>query len=190
MRPMSEAPVVFADANVLAAALRRHVLLALADCGALRLRWSDAVLRETGHAHAKIVEKKPDRDGAGEAARLVMLFEAAFPGAMVEASEAERVEIEAKLPDRGDEHVIQAAVAGGARVIVTENLRDFPARVLLPLGLVALGGDALFSERVETAPGAAEAVSRAGERLALNGADFADALRANRLKRTAEALGL
>ncbi|MFW6413117.1 MAG: PIN domain-containing protein [Oceanicaulis sp.] len=184
-------PAVFADANVLAGALRRHVFLALADAGLIYPRWSRAVLMEAGHAHAKIVEAKPGRDGAGEAALLLTELEAAFPEADVPESLWAHVRIEGKLPDRGDEHVIQAAAAGGARFIQTENLKDFPAAVLGTLGLSAVGSDALYAERLANRPEEGAAALRAmAERLKLDDARFADALKRSRLKRTAARLGL
>lgn len=42
-----------------------------------------------------------------------------------------------ELPDAGDHHVLAAALKTQAQTIVTENLRDFPAAILAPLGIEA-----------------------------------------------------
>jgi hypothetical protein len=45
------------------------------------------------------------------------------------------------VPDEGDAHVIATALRGEADVILTLNLKDFPAAVIEPLGLIALSPD-------------------------------------------------
>ncbi len=45
------------------------------------------------------------------------------------------------LPDPNDRHVLAAALKCEAEVIVTENLRHFPADALSPFGLVAQSAD-------------------------------------------------
>ena len=45
------------------------------------------------------------------------------------------------LPDRGDRHVLAAAIAGRAGLILTDNRRDFPAAALAPHGMRAEAPD-------------------------------------------------
>ena len=54
------------------------------------------------------------------------------------------------LPDPKDRHVVAAAVRGGANVIVTQNLRDFPAERLAPYKLQAQHPDKFISELFES----------------------------------------
>jgi len=46
------------------------------------------------------------------------------------------------LPDPGDRHVVAAGIAGGASIVVTWNLKDFPATELSRHGLTAQSPDA------------------------------------------------
>ncbi len=118
MTAPNDSPAVFIDACVLAGALKRHLVLSLAAAGLIYPRWSDKVLFETGHAHARIVCDESGRDGAGEAARIVTALEAAFPEAMVPAAMSETVKLPARrLPDPDDAHVMRAAAACGAAFI-------------------------------------------------------------------------
>ena len=54
------------------------------------------------------------------------------------------------LPDPGDDHLIELAIAGGANWVVTENLRDL-ARGELKTAPLMIGGAAVFLEAWEKA---------------------------------------
>lgn len=53
------------------------------------------------------------------------------------------------LRDEGDNHVVELAVAGGARLIVTKNLRDFRSAELHFPGLRILSPEDLLKEMAE-----------------------------------------
>ena len=58
-----------------------------------------------------------------------------------------------QLPDADDRHVLAAAIRGRADVIVTENLKDFPANILAPFGIEAQHPDEFVLNLLDLAPG-------------------------------------
>ncbi|MGR3375338.1 PIN domain-containing protein [Salipiger abyssi] len=132
------------DACVLAGALRRNMLLSLAEAGLFRPRWSNRVLDETQRAIARIT--KGDTDGSRQRAAI----NAAFPEAMVTGYEI--FEGRLALPDPDDNHVLAAAIATSASVIVTDNLADFPPEALAPHAIQAISADDFIADIIELDP--------------------------------------
>lgn len=56
------------------------------------------------------------------------------------------------LPDVNDRHVLAAAIVGGADVIVTYNLKDFPATILEQYGIEAQHPDEFITHLIDLAP--------------------------------------
>lgn len=121
---------VLLDACVLYPTLMRAILLGLAETGAYTPLWSPRILEEWRRA---ALRTHPDQ--AASLGAEIALTQAAWPGA--EILPPEGAEAELSLPDENDRHVLGAAIAGQADVIVTLNLRDFPGRALARYGLRA-----------------------------------------------------
>jgi predicted nucleic acid-binding protein len=151
------------DACVLADVARRDLILSLAEAGLFRLRWSQEILDETERAIASIL--KEDQNAKQRAARSIALMKKAFP----EALEDEHPQIRdglSCLPDKNDHHVLAIAIGCKASLIVTENLKDFPAAALEPYDLEAKGGDAFLADAIDLDyPKAVAAVKRLRARL-------------------------
>jgi hypothetical protein len=122
---------VFFDANVFFGARLRSVIVTLAQTGLFRARWSDDVHREWMRA---VVEKRPDLTLEKlEPTRRAM--DRAVPDCLVAGYEPLIPSL--TLPDPDDRHVLAAAIAARASVIVTFNVTDFPAAALQVHGMHA-----------------------------------------------------
>ena len=137
----------FVDACSLASALKRNLLLSLAEAEFFRLRWSSRVLDETEAAIEEILNGKGVADAAARAKRARASMEAAFEDAMVTDFD-NFLPAAAHIPDPGDRHVVAAAVKTQAAMLVTENLKDFPADVLYDLNMEAKSADAFIADTI------------------------------------------
>ncbi|MBL6430110.1 MAG: PIN domain-containing protein [Maritimibacter sp.] len=147
------------DACVLGGALRRNMLLSLAEAGLFRPRWSSRILDETQKAITQIT--KGETDGSRQRAAI----EAAFPEAIVSGYEVFEGKLD--LPDPKDNHVLAAAISTSAQVIVTDNLADFPAEVLTRHAIDAISADDFIADTIELDPSEAIlALRRMRERFA------------------------
>ncbi len=141
-------PTALLDTNVLYPAGLRDLLLRLADRHLLApLRSADI------HAEwmRNLLADRPDIDAA-ELDRTRAVMDEHFPDAVVTGYEAIAAGLD--LPDPDDRHVLAAAIRGGADVIVTRNLRDFPVDRLAPDALAAQHPDAFIAGLFESDPGA------------------------------------
>lgn len=139
--------IVLYDANVLYSSVVRDLLIRIAQSGLVRAKWSDRILDETFDA---IARNRPDIDPA-KLERTRELMCAAVRDCLVVGYE--RLLPLAQLPDPKDEHVLAAAIKSHAQVIVTNNLRDFPAAVLEEWEIEAKTADAFVLDQLDLGPG-------------------------------------
>ncbi|MEN9923993.1 MAG: hypothetical protein RL268_119 [Pseudomonadota bacterium] len=144
------------DACTLVSVWRRNLLLTLAEAEFFRVRWSEKILDETERAIARLMNERGLIDSKARAARSVANMKAAFPEALVDDF-ALFEKTEYGLPDKGDEHVLAAAIKTQAQALVTENLSDFPASVLAPLAIEARSADDFIADTIALDEGRAVA---------------------------------
>ena len=149
------------DADVLYPAGLRDMLLRLADRYLFTPLWSADIHAEWTRS---LLADRPDLDAA-VLARTRAVMDGHFPESVVTGYTAIARELD--LPDPGDRHVLAAAIRGRADVIVTRNLRDFPADRLAPHALVAEHPDAFVAGLLKSDPETVLAAVR-GHRAALH----------------------
>lgn len=134
------------DANVLFPAPLRDLLIRLGQTDVLRARWTDRILDET---FGSILRQRPELTPK-QLARTRELMCQAVRDCLVTGYETLVPAL--SLPDPDDRHVLAAAVRCGAQAIVTSNTKDFPAKILEPLGIEAQTPDEFVLALVELAP--------------------------------------
>jgi hypothetical protein len=175
------------DACVLYANFLRDFLMRFAIWGQrqqlLRAKWTGRIHREWMRA---VWRRRPElRDSLRRTRRLM---DQHVPGCRVRGYE--RWENRLTLPDENDRHVLAAALACVADVIVTFNVADFPAEVLRPFGVTAVTPDDFVLPFLASGI----VVDTATEHRAslksppLSDEEYLDALRRNGLPNTADAL--
>jgi hypothetical protein len=118
----------------------------LALTGLFRAKWTAEIHEEW---IAAFLAKRPDLS-QNKLARTRALMDEHAIDALVTGYEALIPSLQ--LPDPNDRHVLAAAIRARADVIVTANLRDFPAGLLAPLAMEAQHPDEFVLHLLDLSP--------------------------------------
>lgn len=129
---MAVFPVIL-DSCVLYPMYLRDTLLSAAQVGLFRVHWSQEIL--DGATRNLVANQQMTQK---QAAYLQERMKSAFPEAMVTVTQ--RL-IPCMDNDPGDRHVLTAALIAKANVIVTDNLKHFPAQSLSQFRVEAQSSD-------------------------------------------------
>ncbi len=135
--------VAIYDANVLYPNTLRDLLLRAAQADLVQAKWTDAILDEVLTALQRTRPDIPVEKLTVLRSRMI----AAVRDCLVTGYESLVDSFD--LPDKDDRHVLAAAVRCGAQIIVTANIKDFPAGVLQPLGIEALAPDDFIHDLID-----------------------------------------
>jgi predicted nucleic acid-binding protein len=140
------------DTCVLVPSRSRDVLLEIASTGAYRPLWSTEILSELDRTLRVLLPKRGASAEEIDAylTRLFRQMRITFPDALV--TEWEELVHTINLPDPDDRHVVAAARAGRADVIVTDNLADFPPAAL-PASIIRQSLDDFLLDVFDLYPG-------------------------------------
>ena len=143
---MSSHFTVVYDACVLYPAPLRDLLMHLALSDLYRARWSDRIHDEWKR---NVLDSRPDLT-QDQLNRTRQLMNAHVRDSLVTGFEYLIPSI--SLPDPDDRHVAAAAIHSGASLIVTFNLKDFPAEALKPYNLAAQHPDDFIVDLLDLHP--------------------------------------
>ncbi len=176
---------VLIDANILYPTVMRQVVLGAAKAGLFTPLWSARILEEWARAARKL-----GAEGEAQARAEIALLRRDWPKAEVPVHAG--LESRLWLPDPADVHVLSAAIAGSADILLTENAQDFPRHTLAEEGLERQAADQflmrLYAGHPEEVAAAAEEVRQEAERLSGEEWPIRALLRKARLPRLGKAL--
>ena len=139
--------VVVYDACVLYPTVLRDLLVRLAREGMVQAKWTDEILDEV---FRNLRENRPDLN-PDRLERTRQLMNSSLRDCLVRNYETLIPVIEG-LPDPDDRHVVAAAIKAHAQLIVTFNLKDFPAAALERWDIEAKHPDAFVLDQIDLDP--------------------------------------
>lgn len=166
------------DTCVLVPNYQRDFLLSMAAQNIYRPIWSEDILEELRRVHIELTTRRGRSadEAARDAEHLTGEMRSAFSDSTIMG--CYRLD-PCGLPDPDDEHVVAAAVLGGAGAIVTHNRKHFP-RPALPENLLQRAPDRFAEDMAAADPeGAATAIMEMSARTKnppLSSTDVADLL--------------
>lgn len=113
---------VVLDACVLYDSIMRNLLLCIADKELYRPVWSNKICNEVEHN----LTKKISLD---KAKKIITTINEAFPEAM-DLNNSENIDFKNLNINPKDRHVVSTAICSNSQVILTYNIKDFPAEDL------------------------------------------------------------
>lgn len=119
---------VLIDTCVIYPTVMRQMVLGVAARGVFTPLWSHRIIEEWQRAVQKL-----GPDGVAQASAEAVLLQDRWPDAKVHYPPS--LEARLWLPDPSDVHVLAAAIAGSADVILTLNVKDFPRNILAEEGI-------------------------------------------------------
>lgn len=139
-------PTAILDACVLYPAQVRSLFMYLAAGGLFVPRWTEAIHEEWIR---NLLNDRPDLTRP-KAERIRDLMNAHVLDCLVTGYEGLVPALD--LPDPDDRHVLAAAIEGGATLLVTFNLSDFPQDRLTPHNVEAIHPDEFVTRLLEQRP--------------------------------------
>jgi predicted nucleic acid-binding protein len=136
--------IVLYDACVLYPAPLRDLLMELATREIFKAKWSNKIHDEWIF---NLLKSRPDLSKE-KLERTRHLMNQSVLDSLVD--DFDEIESTLNLPDSNDNHVLAAAIVSHANIIITFNLKDFPANYLNQYGMTAMHPDIFLMQLISS----------------------------------------